>query len=130
MPPIPVRAFHRATNDTPIATWLAELKRRDLKAYGKCMQRIMLLAERGHTINHGGRQWSAYLRDDIFELRIRHGKINFRILYFFAPKFGFACLSHGITKESEVPVVEIERAIANKKLVMSDPEKYTVNFNF
>jgi putative component of toxin-antitoxin plasmid stabilization module len=67
------------------------------------------------------------LRDGIYELRIREGRQNYRVLYFFSGK-NIAVLSQGFTKESEVPPAEIARAIANKRLVLQDFDKHTADF--
>jgi len=37
-------------------------------------------------------------------------------------------VSHGITKEKEVPPEEIELAIKRRNLVMESPDKYTADF--
>ena len=65
-----------------------------------------------------------YLRDGIFELRARYQGIHYRILYFFSGKAAVV-LSHGITKEREVPAKEIDRAIQRREQVKSDFEQYT-----
>ena len=65
------------------------------------------------------------LRNGIHELRIRRGRLNYRILYFFLGK-DVAILSHALTKAHGVPDADIERAIARRKAVESDPETHTV----
>jgi Phage derived protein Gp49-like (DUF891) len=49
--------------------------------------------------------------------------VNYRILYFFSGKAAVV-LSHGITKEREVPTREIDRAIQRKKQVESNFKQY------
>jgi phage-related protein len=63
------------------------------------------------------------LRDGIYELRARRGHVNYRLLYFFHGK-NVAILAHALTKEAEVPDVEIERAIARKRALENDPEAH------
>ncbi|PIX45139.1 MAG: hypothetical protein COZ06_04315 [Armatimonadetes bacterium CG_4_10_14_3_um_filter_66_18] len=46
------------------------------------------------------------LPGDIFELRVRHGSVNYRMRYFFHEQR--AVLSHGLTQEREVPRREID----------------------
>jgi putative component of toxin-antitoxin plasmid stabilization module len=65
-----------------------------------------------------------YLRDGIYELRAKHGTVNYRILYAFAGK-NIALLSHGCTKEKTVPQIEIERAIRNFAQYNKNPYKYS-----
>jgi phage-related protein len=65
-----------------------------------------------------------YLRDGIFELRASYQGIHYRILYFFSGKAAVV-LSHGITKEREVPAKEIDRAIKRREQVKSDFEQHT-----
>ncbi len=124
MPRIEVRAFCNSKLDIPIMGWLGELAQREPGVFAKCLARIKRLAECGHDLR---RPESAPLRDGIHELRVRRKRVNYRILYFFHDN-KFACLSHGIKKEAEVPDAEIERAISNKRLVRSDPDKYTTIF--
>ncbi len=64
------------------------------------------------------------LRDGIYELRIRKGRVNFRILYFFHGR-NVAVLGHALTKEAEVPEADIERAIRRKKLFVASPEQHS-----
>jgi Phage derived protein Gp49-like (DUF891) len=64
------------------------------------------------------------LETQSLELRASYQGIHYRILYFFSGKAAVV-LSHGITKEREVPAKEIDRAIQRKKQVQSDFEQYT-----
>jgi phage-related protein len=83
------------------------------------------LAELGSELR---RPEADILRDGIRELRIKHGHVNYRILYFFYGK-NVVCLSHGLTKEDVVPDADIETAIRHKNLVMRDPEKYITEWD-
>ena len=98
--------------------WLDELPR---KVQLKCTARISRLAEMGNELH---RPEADYLRDGIFELRASYQGIHYRILYFFSGKANVV-LSHGITKEREVPTKEIDRAIQRREQVKSDFEQYT-----
>ena len=64
------------------------------------------------------------LRDGIHELRVRHQRVNYRILYFFHGQ-NVAVLAHGLVKEKEVPDVDIERAIQRKQKLERNPDKHT-----
>jgi phage-related protein len=65
-----------------------------------------------------------YLRDDIYELRVRHRSVNYRMLYFFHGKIA-AVLSHGLKKEKSVPPKEIDLAVKRKTKFAADPERHT-----
>jgi len=123
MPRTEVRVF-KYQNTVPIFDWLTDLRSSEPKVYAKCLARIQRLAELGSELR---RPESDILRDGIYELRIGHRHMNYRILYFFFGK-NLACLSHGLTKEDVVPDGEIETAIRYKKLVVSDPDEYTADW--
>jgi phage-related protein len=104
--------------------WLAELEAREPDIYAKCLAFVLLLRDSGF---HLRRPIADILRDGIYELRVKNGRPNYRILYFFCGQ-NEACISHGITKESEVPDQEIDLAIERKKLVQSDKNKYSLQW--
>jgi phage-related protein len=64
------------------------------------------------------------LRDGIYELRIKHQRVNYRILDFFHGQ-NVTVLDHGLIKEKQVPDADIERAIQRKQKLESDPGKHT-----
>ncbi len=68
------------------------------KVQDKLVARIELLEEKGYELR---RPHADILRDGIHELRTRHIKVQYRVLYFFCDKA--AVLSHGLTKEDIVP---------------------------
>jgi len=102
----------------PLIQWLDEQPK---KVQLKCIERISRLAEKGHQL-HGPE--GDYLRDGIYELRASHQGVHYRILYFFAGR-GIVVLSHGITKEREIPSKEIDRAIRRKQQVETDFKRFT-----
>jgi len=65
-----------------------------------------------------------YLRDSIYELRVRRGRVQYRILYFFHGQ-RLAVLAHALTKEGQVPPADIERAIRRQDAFAQDPEKHS-----
>jgi phage-related protein len=65
-----------------------------------------------------------FLRDGIYELRPSYQGVQYRILYFFIGK-DVVVLSHGITKENDVPDVDIKRAVERKKRFEADPKAHT-----
>ena len=101
--------------------WLAELGRRNRKAAVKCAARIEVLGELGHELR---RPMADYLRDGIYELRVRAGRVNYRILYFFHGQ-NIVVLAHGLTKEKKVPESDIERAFSRKTSFDNDPDRHT-----
>ena len=69
-----------------------------------------------------------YLEEDIYELRIRRGRGNYRILYFFHGQ-NIAILAHGLVKEDVIPQADLTRAIKRKEAFLKDPEKHTYEEN-
>ena len=86
------------------------------KARAKCIDRINRLAQLGSELR---RPEADYLRDSIYELRSSYQGVHYRILYFFVGR-AIVVLSHGVTKEQEVPPREIDRAIDRRKQVQAD----------
>ena len=121
MPQTEVIFYRDERGEAPVGEWLRELRRKDKKAYAKCNARIQVLAEFGHELR---RPMADYLRDGIHELRIRHGHMNYRILYFFHGQ-AIAILAHGLTKEDEVPNADVERAIQRKEAFTKNPAKHS-----
>ena len=101
----------------PLLEWL---DKQDHKVQDKCLVRIERLQELGYELR---RPEADYLRDGIYELRVRHRSVNYRMLYFFHDKT--AVVSHGLTKEDVVPDREIELAISRSKQFARDPKKHT-----
>ena len=50
--------------------------------------------------------------------------MNYRMLYFFHGRVA-AVVSHGLTKEAEVPAKEIQKAIERKKKFLKNPDGHT-----
>lgn len=121
MPATSVYFFQDAADRAPVLEWLRRLRARDAKAYAKCAARIRRLALEGQDLR---RPEADYLRDGIYELRIRKGRVNYRILYLFHGP-GVALLAHAITKEATLPAVETDRAVERKRLHETDPQHHT-----
>ena len=64
------------------------------------------------------------LRNGIYELRARHERVQYRLLYFFHGK-NVAILAHALTKEDTVPAIDIDRALTRKKLFEKHPANHT-----
>ncbi|MFW6158079.1 MAG: type II toxin-antitoxin system RelE/ParE family toxin [Planctomycetota bacterium] len=86
----------------PVKDWLDDQPR---KVQDKFVARVQQLAEEGHRLR---RPLAAHLGDQIYELRVRHQNVHYRILYFFSGDY--IVLSHGLTREKRVPPADIKRA--------------------
>ncbi len=119
MPGTPV-IFYQASvgSQPPIELWLASLPK---KVRAKCLKWLELLEEQGADLR---RPIAAPLRDGIYELRFKYGHVNYRMLYFFHGRQA-AVVSHGCTKEKEVPAAEIDIALAHKHNFKSNPNRHT-----
>ena len=104
-----------------VRDWLSELRRNDKRAYAKCVVRVRQLVQLGHELR---RPLADYLEEDIYELRIRRGHVNYRILYFFHGQ-NVAVLAHSITKEDVIPRADLARAIERKKAFAENTTKHT-----
>lgn len=113
--------FYQDDRGVPVRDWLAELRRRDRRTYAKCVARIRLLAQLGFELR---RPLADYVEEDIYELRIRSGRVNYRILYFFHGQ-NVAILTHALTKEDVIPRTDLARAQERKRAFIKDPEKHT-----
>jgi phage-related protein len=125
MPTTEVRVFRDDKGHVPIREWLEELETSEPKAYKKCLARILELADKGNEMR---RPHADYLRDGIYELRATLEKDQYRVLYFFCGK-NVVAVSHGVTKEREVPPAAIELAIERKTLVTRFIDRYTADFD-
>ena len=112
-------AFYKDSDGTvPVLDWFARLP---AKAQAKCFERIQYLCEVGHEAR---RPHADYLRDGIYELRAKWGRVNYRILYFFHGNIAVV-LSHGLVKENRVPPKEIDRARERKATFDANPAQHT-----
>lgn len=118
MPKTKVVFYQDASGECPVLNWLKALKQRNAAAYAHCVAKIKLLEDFGHELR---RPAADYLRDGISELRIRHGNIQFRILYFFSGQ-NVTILAHSLIKKSSaVDKQDIERAIVRKENYLKSP---------
>lgn len=110
--------FQEAEGQVPLLDWLDDLP---AKARDKCIVRVELLAQMGHELR---RPHCDLLEQGIFELRVRLGSVNYRILYAFVGRH-VVLLSHGCTKERAVSKTEINRALRNLEQYRKDPKTHT-----
>jgi hypothetical protein len=101
--------------------WLQDLLNSDERAWVNCRARIELLVQFGHELR---RPAADYLRGGIYELRAKHGHVQYRLLYFFHGR-QIAILANALTKENKVPMADIERAIKRKNLFETNPKAHT-----
>ncbi len=120
MPETQLFFYQEKNGDAPALDWLVKLRGRDTKAYATCVAKIRLLAAFGHELR---RPTADLLQDDIYELRARRGRVNYRILYFFHGK-DVAVLTCGLTKEKKVPAGDIQRAVIRKKRYEEAPDTH------
>lgn len=111
--------FYREDDGTvPLLDWFDTLP---AKLQDKCRARIERLRRFGHELR---RPIADLLRDDIYELRVAHLGVHYRMLYFFHGKAA-TVVSHGLVKQRRVPPKEIDTAIKRKKNFAADPLKHT-----
>lgn len=122
MPKTKVVFYQSKDGLSPVLEWLKEILKKDRKGYANCVARIQQLENSGHELR---RPAADFLRDGVYELRAKHVRVQYRILYFFSGQ-NIAVLAHAITKErSQVPSIDIERALQRKVLFDADPTTHT-----
>jgi phage-related protein len=109
--------FEDSDHTVPTLDWLDGLPP---EARIRCLARLELLEQFGHELD---RPHAAYLGDDLYELRIKFYRVNYRILYFFHDRTPVVC--HGLAKEQKVPKKDLR--IATKRMVRfkADPDRHT-----
>ena len=118
MPATEVIIYQESKGDVPFLEWFDRIP---AKAQVKCLVRLAALKENGNELR---RPVADYLRDGIYELRVRVEHVNYRMLYGFVGQ-NVALLTHGLVKEAKVPSAEIDLALERKDRFESDPEKHS-----
>ena len=90
--PVDLVFYKDDDESVPVRDWLDTLPS---KVQDKFAARTRLLKQMGHSLR---RPIADYLRNGIYELRVRVGRKNHRILYFFHGR-NIIVLSNGLTKE-------------------------------
>ena len=121
MPTAEIRLFREDDGSTPFVDWLAAIEKRNRKTYEKCRSYLQRLADFGHELR---RPTADFLRNGVYELRINHLGVNYRILYGFVGQ-DIVLVSHGISKEKKVPAKEIDLAVERLAKYRSNPTKHT-----
>ena len=120
MPQTGVFFYQEKDGTVPVHAWLRELAANNRKAAAACIAKLKMLQTFGHELR---RPSADFLREGIYELRVRRGRVNYRVLYFFHGQ-NVAVLAAGLVKEKKVPPAEIQRAIDRKRRYEQDPEKF------
>lgn len=121
MPATTVLFFQEPDGHSPVLRWLEDLRVADPRAFAKCLAVIDRLQHLGYELR---RPTADHVRDGLHELRVRRGRVNYRILYFFHGA-GVAVLAHGLRKVDRIPEADIERASSRKSRFERDPERHT-----
>ena len=122
MPETRVVFYKEDDESIPILEWLDSLPN---KVQDKCLVKIERLRGLGYELR---RPEADYLRDDIYELRIRYQRVNYRRLYFFHGRIAVV-ISHGLVKERVVSPKEIDRAVERKEKFERNPDKHSYSEN-
>jgi phage-related protein len=93
----------------PVEEFIEDLPDEDAR---EIVASIAALRELG---NKARRPLADYLKDEIYELRVRRLKRQFRVLYTFAGKRTILLLTGFVKKSKAVPAPEIKKAKALKK---------------
>lgn len=111
---MPKVVFYKKSNGRkPVREWLAGLL---AKARDKVVAKIILLGEGGHKL---GRPTVGKLDRGIYELRISHLGVNYRVLYFFDRK-EIIVLAHAFVKKTQkVRKADIDKAVKIKEEFLS-----------
>src|SRR6476661_598166 len=126
--PVTEVIFYAERGTSPFLAWLDEQQE---KVQDKVFDAVARLEELGHELR---RPEAEYLRDDIYELRVKKGHVNYRPLYFFDdvkdPKTGRvtrrrAVIAHGCTKEAKVAARDIDLAVARRRSYLADRAAHT-----
>ncbi len=119
MPRTEVVFFRESNGSVPLVGWLDSLQH---SAKEKCVVRLERLAAAGHALR---RPEAEYLGDGIYELRVKHGRMNFRMLYFFRGNVAVV-VTHGFAKQQAmVPVGEIRLAATRMRAFEAAPETHS-----
>ena len=118
MPPTSLVLFEDRPGIVPVMDWLDTLTE---AARLRCLARLELLEQLGHELD---RPHAAYLGDDLYELRIKFYRVNYRILYFFHGRTA-AIVCHGLAKEAKVPKKDLRIAAERMARFKADPDRHT-----
>jgi len=96
--------YETSRGDRPAEAWL---KSQDVKVQARFGRIFDLLEEHGTNVRE---PYVAHLRDKIWEVRLEHQRIQYRLLYFPAPRRRFVMLHGFVKKTRRAPARELEIA--------------------
>jgi hypothetical protein len=120
--------FYAEHGESPFLAWLDAQQQ---KVQDKLFDAVARLEELGHELR---RPEAEYLRDNMYELRVKKGHVNYRPLYFFDdvkdPQTGRvtrrrAVIAHGCTKEGRVADRDIDIAIRRRQQYLTNRAAHT-----
>lgn len=107
--------WYRQGAQVPMRTWLDSLTSR---SQIRCVASMTLLSIHGHAMR---RPAVAHLREGLYELRIRDGRLHMRVLFFF-DGVGVVVMTHGfIKKTATVPERELALARRRREAYLGQP---------
>ena len=107
--------YREKSGRVPMQRWLNRLSGTPRR---KCEELIAQLQESGRELTY---PHAHPLKEGIHQLRARHGRVRYRILYFWHGST-VVVITHGIIKKSRaVPEAEIQRALRKKGNFEQDP---------
>jgi phage-related protein len=110
LPQWEVEFYEKANGDCPVQEFLDDLQAEDHRRVNNAIER---LEEHGLALI-ADRDYVAYLRDDIYELRVRVRKVRYRLLFFICERVTPVVL-HAIKKKSgDVTDQDIDKSIERK----------------
>jgi phage-related protein len=119
VPKTEVVIYCESDGTAPFLKWFDKLTE---KIQDKIVVRLERLGELGHELR---RPEADYLRDEIYELRVKAQAVNYRVLYFFHGR-QMVVLSHGFSKQqAKVPEKEIKTAIRRREEFQKSPDRHT-----
>ena len=111
--------YYREGSRVPMVEWLETL---EADARRRCQLRLERLRAEGHALR---RPVTDHVVAGIFELRTRHLRVHYRMLYFFHGR-AVVVVSHGLAKSgAAIPYEEIRRALDRKMRYEADPDAHT-----
>jgi hypothetical protein len=97
------------------------LRLSDRAAYTRCVAVIDRLGAFGFELR---RPTADYLEHGLYELRVRRGHVQLRMLYFFHGR-NRAVLVSAFTKQAAIPAIELMRARVRMQQFHADPVRHT-----
>jgi phage-related protein len=103
-----IEFFEDTEGNRPVRVWLDGLPE---EVRGKVLPRSELLAEHGPSLDY---PYTSQIKDKLREIRLRFGKVRYRVLYFFDETRTGSPL-HSFTKNTET-VEEADQRVAQLRM--------------